>query len=412
VAALLRPTAAGFTALLIAAAASACEADDDADAGMTSAASTDTAGTGSATGATETETGTAATDTEGEAPLVLDPTAFPYERLSEYGFFKGELKALTPVRGVVPYTVRSPLFSDFAGKGRFIALPNPDAKITFDDGSGDPQKELWVFPEGTVIIKTFYLDLDRSSPAEDQVRVLETRLLVREGGDWTPYTYVWNDEETDAVLTKAGKILRHPVIEADGSEIEQVYVVPNVNQCANCHARTEGEEMQVHHMLGLVTLQLNYEVERDGAPVNQLDWLAAQGLFDGPLPAVDSLPTIVNPVGDASLHERARAYLHGNCGHCHRPGGQAGSSGLHLPYWELEPRQYGVCKPPAAAGAGAGGRFYDIVPGDPDASIVPFRMDSLDPDVKMPEIPTTLIHRDGVELVREWIAAMPPQSCD
>ena len=59
-----------------------------------------------------------------------------------------------------------------------------------------------------------------------------------------------------------------------------------------------------------------------------------------------------------------------------------------------------------AAGRGTGGREFDIVPGDPDDSIMMFRIPSLDPGIMMPELGKRMIHTEGVELVREWIAAM------
>jgi hypothetical protein len=49
---------------------------------------------------------------------------------------------------------------------------------------------------------------------------------------------------------------------------------------------------------------------------------------------------------------------------------------------------------------------YDIVPGKPDASILYYRIKSNDPGVMMPELGKKLIHEEGVELIREWIAAM------
>ena len=57
-------------------------------------------------------------------------------------------------------------------------------------------------------------------------------------------------------------------------------------------------------------------------------------------------------------------------------------------------------------GRGSGGRDYDIVPGDPDKSIMTFRINSTDPGIMMPELGKRLIHVEGAELVREWIAAM------
>ena len=45
------------------------------------------------------------------------------------------------------------------------------------------------------------------------------------------------------------------------------------------------------------------------------------------------------------------------------------------------------------------------MPGDPDSSITVYRMDSNEPDVRMPEIGRSLIHEEGVALIREWIAS-------
>ncbi len=133
-----------------------------------------------------------------------------------------------------------------------------------------------------------------------------------------------------------------------------------------------------------------------------------------PPPAAASLAAFVDPMGSAgTLDQRARSYLHGNCAHCHRPGGGAGKSGLVFLATATDPAEFGVCKVPAAAGPGAGGHPHDIVPGHPDDSIIIFRMNSLDPEIKMPELPNRVIDKDGVQLIRDWIAAMPSDSnCD
>ena len=55
----------------------------------------------------------------------------------------------------------------------------------------------------------------------------------------------------------------------------------------------------------------------------------------------------------AAIDARARAYLHANCSHCHRPGGGGGPSGLSFVAWDDDPAVYGVRKIPAAAGAGS-----------------------------------------------------------
>jgi len=55
---------------------------------------------------------------------------------------------------------------------------------------------------------------------------------------------------------------------------------------------------------------------------NQLETLAATGYLDAPLAPVATLPRLARYEDTgAALEDRARAYLHGNCAHCHRPGG-------------------------------------------------------------------------------------------
>lgn len=322
--------------------------------------------------------------------------ALPLPKLSDYDFFRHPMRDLVPKDGVVPYTVAAPLWSDAAGKGRFIVLP-PGEKIGFVEGEG------YAFPEGTIIIKTFFFDHDRRDP-DAGARVIETRLLIREGGQWKPVTYLWDEAEEEATLLKVGKRVNVEFTDIDGQLKTEEYIVPNLDQCASCHERDDQQEI-----LGILTHQLNFDVEVDGQKVNQLTWLEGQGIFDAPLPDIGSLPRFVDPFGDAPLDARARSYLHANCSHCHRDGGGAGKSGLVFLAWEQEPAKLGVCKVPAAAGPGTGGHPYDIVPGKPDESIVVFRMNSLDPEIKMPELPNRVIDARGVELIREWIAAMPAE---
>jgi len=324
--------------------------------------------------------------------------ALPLPTLSEYDFFQGKAAEMRPKDGVVPYTVAAPLWADQAGKGRFIVLPE-GGKIEFS-ADGD-----WQFPDGTILVKTFYFDHDRRDP-EAGARILETRLLVREAGAWKGYTYLWNDEQTEATLLRTGKRLMVDFIDVDGAEKTEEYIVPNLDQCSSCHERDDEE-----HSLGLITPQMNMMVERDGKMVSQIDWLAGQGLFSAAPPETGSLLAFADPMGtEGTLDWRARSYLHGNCAHCHQPGGGAGKSGLVFLATETEPAKYGVCKVPAAAGPGTGGHPHDIVPGDPDSSIILFRMNSLDPEIKMPELPNRVIDKRGVQLIHDWIAAMPGDS--
>ncbi|MEM8725960.1 MAG: hypothetical protein AAGE86_10615, partial [Pseudomonadota bacterium] len=102
----------------------------------------------------------------------------------------------------------------------------------------------------------------------------------------------------------------------------------------------------------------------------------------------------------------ARAYLDVKCAHCHQPGGGASNSGLDLRWEQDDPHAIGIRKPPVAAGRGSGGRTVSVKPGDPDASILLYRMSSTEPGVAMPELGKGTVDPDGVAVVRKWIAEM------
>lgn len=330
----------------------------------------------------------------GSRGVNVDLARVPYPMLSEYGFFEGDARDLAPAHELVPFEPVSPLWSDGAYKARLLYVPEGET-IGFDE------KDAWEFPVGTVAVKTFLFALDRRDPG-GSLDPIETRLLVREKDGFQGYVYLWNDERTDAKLLLPGKRLTVEYTDEDGKRAEQRYQVPNQNQCKNCHARDD-----VVYLLGVHTRQLNHEVRGD----NQLDVLANAGLFARRLPPRDGLPALANPSGKASLDDRARAWLEANCAHCHRPGGGGGRSGLVLLASEDEPRAYGVCKAPVAAGAGSGGLEADIVPGRPDESIAIFRMESDDSEIRMPELPVLTADPFGTELVRDWIQAMTPAGC-
>jgi len=52
------------------------------------------------------------------------------------------------------------------------------------------------------------------------------------------------------------------------------------------------------------------------------------------------------------------------------------------------------------------GLTFDIVPGEPDQSILAFRLDSATPSIAMPELAKATVHDEGVALVRDWIAGL------
>lgn len=116
--------------------------------------------------------------------------------------------------------------------------------------------------------------------------------------------------------------------------------------------------------------------------------------------------TVAEVASSGTVEARARDYLHVQCAHCHATTGPASTSGLILTREETNVHRLGRCKSPVAAGRGSGGLQYSIVPGKPEKSILHFRMNSTEPDVMMPELGRSLIHTEGVSLIRDWIRGM------
>jgi hypothetical protein len=86
----------------------------------------------------------------------------------------------------------------------------------------------------------------------------------------------------------------------------------------------------------------------------------------------------------------------------------ASNTGLFLNLEETRAARLGFGKRPVAAGKGSGELEVDLVPGRPDASIIAYRMASTDPGVMMPELGRSLVHEEGLALIRAYIAQVRP----
>ncbi len=328
-----------------------------------------------------------------------DPISFQIEKeypftLSEYGFFEGKLADLKPAERVIPYTLNTPLFTDYAHKARFIRFPE-GTKAQYDP------RQVLDFPEGTAIIKNFYYLADERKPEKGRT-LMETRILLKAQEGWTALPYIWNEEQTDAYLEVAGGRKNIQWRDQKGKKQKLEYVIPNMIQCKECHSRDK-EIVPI----GPSARQLNRDFEYLTGTFNQLAYLAENHFLEG-LPAKEEWPRSAqwDQPQAFSLERRARAYLDANCGHCHNPLGPANTSGMFLDSHTTNPNELGVNKVPIAAGKGSGGRAYGIVPGDPDASILVHRMESLDPGVMMPELGRKMRHDEGINLIKQWITAM------
>jgi uncharacterized repeat protein (TIGR03806 family) len=330
----------------------------------------------------------------------FDPAEPFCELLSSYRFFRGDGATQEPNEGVLPYDLTSPLFSDYAAKHRFVWLP-PGTTASYS------ARDSFTFPVGAVLIKTFAYPADFHDPSLGE-RLVETRLLVRRATGWDPMTYLWNDEQTVAKRRIIGARVPVSWIDLEGAERSVTFQVPNTNQCKECHEEHNG----VVGPLGPKARYLNKDHEYGDGTANQLEHWSAVGYLQGaPDPETAPRAPVFDDPSTGTVEARARAYLDINCAHCHNPSGLARTSGLYLNIDELTPARYGVCKPPVAAGHGSGDRKVDIVPGNPERSILTFRMESTEPGVAMPELGRQTVHSEALEVVNAWIAELPG-SCE
>lgn len=326
------------------------------------------------------------------------PAGQPWATLAEWRLFADGRQA-KPAERVVPFDVISPLWSDDTVKERYLYVPEGET-IGYEDTAR------WKFPVGTILVKTFAYPIDARDLSLGR-RLLETRLLVHEASGWTAHTYVFDETESSTSYTIAGATLEAAWIDEAGESRTHAYKVPDLNQCAQCHG------LSAPDTLGGVTRQLDRDNDYGGGSKNQLDHFAELGLLPG-LPPASERERLTSPTGSAAVTLRARSYLDANCAHCHAEGGQAAQSGLLLGWLSTAVGpdvNWGVCKVPTSAGGATCGLSHDIVPGEPDKSVLVCRMESRVPSIQMPTLGTGLVDHAGVAVIREWIAGLEPTGC-
>ncbi len=297
-----------------------------------------------------------------------------YELLSETGLY-ADLARGTLSGDVETFEPNFKLWSDGAEKERFVAIP-PGTTLDTSD------MDHWVFPVGTRFWKEFWVG---------GVRV-ETRMIERIGEDKDDYfmgTFVWNDEQTDAVLATEGQVDVHGT----------AHDVPAPGDCHTCHDGDTGR------VLGFSALQL--AGQRSPARGVDLDQLVAERRLTT-APAT----TAVRPPGN-DVTSAALGYLHANCGHCHSKTGSCAESELLFQLsvadtvaegtsaWKTavaQPARYGGPPIPAA---------LRIAPGNPADSAVIQRMQGHG-SFRMPYLGTEVVDAEGVALVSAWIGSLTP----
>ena len=225
---------------------------------------------------------------------------------------------------------------------------------------------------------------------------------LQENGDqnWRGYTYVWNDEQTDAELLDekgADKLLK---VKVGDKFVEQNYRFPSRAECTLCHTNA------AKFALGVNTMQMNRDHNYNGVIANQLATLGHIGLFTKELPKPPAqLPKLAD-FNDTTLPTdvRARSYLHSNCAHCHMKWGGGNAEFKLLSTISL--KDMGIVNVAPAHGSFGIKDAKLIVPGHPEQSIIPHRM-AMTGLGRMPHIGSRVVDEQAVKIVQDWIKAMP-----
>jgi uncharacterized repeat protein (TIGR03806 family) len=310
--------------------------------------------------------------------------------LSQTGAFKDTAR-FVPVEALVPYDLIVPFWSDGAEKTRWISVPD-NQKIKFA-----PTGE-WIFPHGTVFVKTFELAINEKNP--NLKRRLETRLLVcdADGGVYG-VTYKWRADSSDADLLETNLTEDIPIQTATSVRTQQWYY-PSRQDCLVCHTANAG------FVLGVKSRQLNRDFTfPSGVTDNELRAWNHIGLFDTNLDeaGLKNFPALANAADTTrSLEDRARSYLDANCANCHRPRGT-------VAYFDAR------FDTPLAQQNLIGGRVlideridnpHIIAPNDIWRSILFMRANTTEP-FKMPPLARNTIDGQGMALLQEWIESLP-----
>lgn len=314
-------------------------------------------------------------------------------RLSETGLFASTADN-TPVQGVVPYRINAEAWNDGAKAERWLALPGDSQLSVYQNTNvqiGHIRGE-WRFPPDGVLAKTIALEL---TPGEARSRRrIETQLLHYDGRNWRAYSYVWNDEQTDATLAPAeglDRVLTIADSKSPGGQRQRTWHVAARNECIICHTTRAGS------LHAFNPSQL--------AHGEQLAAFTNLGLFEQPPAARKPIVDPYDTTGD--LDARARAYLHLNCAHCHCRGG--GGTAAFDARLELKLDKMALVGSRPTQGTFGIHSPQVVCAGDPTRSVLFYRMAKLGRG-RMPHFGSQVVDDKGLALVGQWIEGLGPRA--
>ncbi len=330
------------------------------------------------------------------SPVNFNLSEMPYESLSEYNFYKGDIKNLEPVYGVLPYNLINKLFTDYAHKKRHIWMPeNAKANYVSDN-------KPFNFPVGTILIKNFFY---KNTLPNNETKIIETRLMIKKDNFWVFATYQWDEEQTDANYIMDGVDIPISWIENNQTK-EVIYRIPPGADCQTCHQSNDNPEP-----IGPKPQNINSDFNYSNDTKNQLLKWEEFGYLDKNYP--QNIQTVVkwNETSE-TLENRVRAYLDINCAHCHSDEGYCNYRSMRFAYDKTtDPDNLGICITHQEPIGNAPWLSHIIKPERSDRSVLFYRLNTTDETVRMPLKGRSLIHTEAVTLIEEWINSLT-QNCN
>jgi hypothetical protein len=339
----------------------------DAAVGADSGPAADTSGGDGAPGSTCTPAGSVLCNPLLPLPRSLRETGF-FPVLSNLDVLPANAHAFVPA---------FQLWSDGLHKLRQVILP-AGQKIDI------ARREAWVFPTGTIFLKTFLAD------GPGGMKPVETR-VIRRTDNPDPFeqyrfdVYRWNDAATDATLLDIQERTAAPVTVAGRSHTHQI---PSRDDCKKCHAANDT------NVIGFDEVRLNF-ASVPGSKT-QLETFASLGYFKQTLPASPAQISDPDP-----LTQQVKRYLYGNCYHCHN-GNDTQAFDMHPDGLVMAV----VRQPTMGSGTAPGIR---VVPGNPEMSVLYRQLTRMNLAMgynPMPPVGVQLADADALRVVRDWILAL------
>ena len=253
--------------------------------------------------------------------------------------------------------------------------------------------------------------------------------MTKQAGEWYGYSYLWNDDGTDATLIEAKGLDKEFTIKTATGERKQTWHYPSRAECMVCHSRAQ------NYVLGLCELQMNKDhVYPSGRSDNQIrewehlgmfkaDWLAdvksripddakqqpeQRAAKPGTLltRSMSAFKSLVDPYDKSQkLDARARSWLHANCSSCHVEAG-GGNALMELEFTTaLDKMRIANVAPVHTT--------FDIkdakllLPGSPEKSIIVHRLGLRGEKTgQMPPLASSRVDEAGLALMREWVKSL------